>query len=113
MKAACDALKPCPTGEARITPGFRLRAQHVIHAVGPVYRGGGSGEAQVLESTYKSALSLADQNGVTSIAFPAISTGVFGYPLQLATNVAVNAVKEYLYTNKDTTTIDHVSAQLI
>lgn len=78
----------CPTGEARITPGFDLPARFVIHTVGPVWRGGGSGEDQLLASCYRNAMRLAHENGVRSIAFPSISTGVYGYPVHLAADVA-------------------------
>jgi O-acetyl-ADP-ribose deacetylase (regulator of RNase III) len=77
-----------------MTPGFRLPAKFVIHAVGPIWRGGGSGEAELLASAYRSSLALAEENGLRSIAFPAISTGIYGYPLELATPIAVNAVRE-------------------
>ena len=81
LARACAAIGHCPTGEARITPGFRLPAGYVIHAVGPVWRGGGEGEAELLASAYRSALRLAEEHGLRSIAFPAISTGIYGYPL--------------------------------
>lgn len=78
----------CPTGEARITPGFDLPARFVIHTVGPVWRGGANGEDQLLASCYRNAMRLAHENGVRSIAFPSISTGVYGYPVHLAADVA-------------------------
>ena len=78
----------CPTGEARITPGFGLPARFVIHTVGPVWRGGGIGEDQLLASCYRNSMRLAHQNGVRSIAFPSISTGVYGYPVHLAADIA-------------------------
>lgn len=93
LAEACRAHAPCPTGEARLTPGFGLKARSVIHAVGPIWRGGGHGEADQLASAYAAALDLARRNGVTSLAFPAISTGIFGYPLAEATAVAVGAVR--------------------
>ena len=93
LAAACAKIGICPTGEARITPGFRLPAKFVIHAVGPVWHGGGSGEPALLASAYRSALRLAARQGLQSIAFPAISTGIFGYPLDAATRVAVAAVR--------------------
>jgi len=96
LARACAALAPCPTGQARITSGFRLRARFVIHAVGPVWRGGGAGEALVLASAYRAALQLANDGGLESIAFPAISTGIYGYPLAPATEVAVGAVRQAL-----------------
>src|SRR5581483_8184889 len=86
----------CPTGEARITPGFRLPARWVIHTVGPVWRGGGHGEPALLESCYRGALGLARAHGAASIAFPAISCGVYGYPIEAATRIAVRTVREAL-----------------
>jgi O-acetyl-ADP-ribose deacetylase (regulator of RNase III) len=94
LARACAAIGRCPTGEARITPGFRLPAKFVIHAVGPMWRGGELGEAELLALAYRSSLALAEENGLRSIAFPAISTGIYGYPLELATPVAVSAVRE-------------------
>jgi O-acetyl-ADP-ribose deacetylase (regulator of RNase III) len=93
LVAACAALAPCPTGEARITPGFRLRARHVIHAVGPVWEGGARGEDGLLASAYRAALELATARALRSVAFPAISTGIYGYPLAAATRVAVETVR--------------------
>src|SRR3712207_9534897 len=81
LAAACAPLAPCPTGEARITPGFRLPAKHVIHAVGPVWHGGSQGEAALLAACYRNSFRLLREVGGTAIAFPALSTGVFGYPL--------------------------------
>jgi O-acetyl-ADP-ribose deacetylase (regulator of RNase III) len=86
----------CPTGEARITPGFLLRARFVVHTVGPVWRGGSSGEHDLLASCYRSSLALALQHGAGSIAFPAISTGVFGFPLWQASQSAVQEVTAFL-----------------
>jgi O-acetyl-ADP-ribose deacetylase (regulator of RNase III) len=94
LARACAALAPCPTGDARITPGFRLPAWYVIHAVGPVWRGGSAGESERLASAYRRAVALAREHGARSIAFPAISTGIYGYPLGPATAVAVAAVRE-------------------
>jgi O-acetyl-ADP-ribose deacetylase len=94
LAAACANLAPCPTGQARMTPGFRLPARYVIHAVGPIWRGGHGGEPELLASAYRSALRLAGEHRLRSIAFPAISTGIYGYPLQAATEVAVAAVRE-------------------
>jgi O-acetyl-ADP-ribose deacetylase (regulator of RNase III) len=102
LLAACRALPEvrlgvrCPTGESRITPGFRLPARHVIHTVGPVWRGGASGEPEILASCYRSALELARAHAVRSIAFPAISCGVFGYPVSGAAAVAVDTISAYL-----------------
>src|SRR5437867_4346275 len=78
----CETLGGCPTGEAKITKGYRLPAGYVIHAVGPVWRGGGHGEADLLASCYRRALELAEKHELTSLAFPAISTGIYGYPKQ-------------------------------
>ena len=86
----------CPTGEARITGGHRLLAPWVIHTVGPVWRGGSEGEADLLASCYRNALKLASERGLRSIAFPAISCGVYGYPLRQATIVAVRSVRTAL-----------------
>jgi O-acetyl-ADP-ribose deacetylase (regulator of RNase III) len=89
LMAECRALRGCPTGEARITSGYRLPARHVIHTVGPVWRGGGSGEDELLARCYRASLTLAAAHGVRSIAFPAISTGVYGFPRPRACAIAV------------------------
>ena len=86
----------CPTGEARITPGFRLPAKFVIHTVGPVYRDGRHGEPELLAACYRNSLALAAENGCKSIAFPCISTGVYGYPIEDAAKIAVREVKAFL-----------------
>ncbi|MGH7527089.1 MAG: O-acetyl-ADP-ribose deacetylase [Gemmatimonadales bacterium] len=96
LARACAALGGCPTGEARLTPGFRLQAKFVIHAVGPVWRGGGAGEAALLAAAYRAALRLAAERVLRSLAFPAISTGIYGYPLREATEVAVHTVRQAL-----------------
>lgn len=93
LAAACDRLRPCPVGQARLTPGFRLPARHVIHAVGPVWQGGQANESALLASAYRAAFHLARDQQLASIAFPAISTGIYGYPLAAATAVAVAAVR--------------------
>ncbi len=93
LAVASRALAPCPTGDAVITPGFRLRARHVIHTVGPIWSGGDRGEADLLASCYARSLELAGRAGLASIAFPAISTGVFGYPREEAAEVAVAEVR--------------------
>jgi len=93
LARACAELGPCPTGDARITPGFRLPAKFVIHAVGPVWQGGSAGEAEFLAGAYRASLTLARDHSLRSIAFPAISTGIFGYPLERATDVAVGTVE--------------------
>ncbi len=89
----------CPTGEARITPGFRLPARYVIHTAGPVWRGGKQGEPDLLGACYRNALGLAAENGVASIAFPAISCGVYGYPIDEAAAIAVREVRASLSKN--------------
>lgn len=86
---ACRPLGGCNTGEAKITPGFGLKAKWVVHTVGPVWRGGSQGEADLLKSCYKQSLQLAQSNDVHSIAFPAISTGVYGYPKRQAAAIAL------------------------
>jgi O-acetyl-ADP-ribose deacetylase (regulator of RNase III) len=96
LLAECRTLGGCPTGSAKITKGYRLPAKHVIHAVGPVYRGGESGEAALLAGCYKTALKLAVENGCRSIAFPAISCGVYGYPLSEAAKIALQEVSAFL-----------------
>ena len=94
LAQACARVGGCPTGDARITPGFRLKARFVIHTVGPVWRGGEAGEPADIASAYRAAMALANANGVRSIAFPAISTGIYGYPLDAATRIAVDTVNE-------------------
>lgn len=96
LLAACRPLHGCETGGAKITPGFRLPARFVIHAVGPVWRGGSQGEDRLLASCYETALSLAEQHAVTSIAFPAISCGVYRFPAERAAQVAVAAIRRSL-----------------
>lgn len=91
---ACRELGGCAIGDAKATPGFWLDARHVIHTVGPVWQGGTAGEARLLSSAYKRSLEVADEIGAASVAFPAISTGAFGYPLEDATEIAVFTVVE-------------------
>lgn len=90
---ACRVLGGCNTGDAKLTPGFGLPARYVIHTVGPVWRGGNHGEAQLLASCYRRVLEVAAQAGIRSLAFPAISTGVYGYPLAQAARIAVTTVQ--------------------
>jgi O-acetyl-ADP-ribose deacetylase (regulator of RNase III) len=90
---ACRPLGGCPTGDAKATPGFRLPARWVIHTVGPVWRGGDAGEAELLASCYRRSLEVADGLGARSVAFPAISTGVYGYPPELAATIAVDTIR--------------------
>ncbi len=96
LAEACAGQRPCPTGEARITPGFRLHARFVIHAVGPVWHGGGSNESALLASAYRASLDLLRASHLRSIAFPAISTGIYGYPLRAATGIAVSTIRQEL-----------------
>ena len=93
LTAACAQLRGCEPGDAKATPGFRLPARWIIHTVGPVWRGGRAGEAEVLASCYRRSLEVAGELDARSIAFPAISTGIFGYPPQLAAEVAVGALR--------------------
>jgi O-acetyl-ADP-ribose deacetylase (regulator of RNase III) len=88
----CRLLGGCKTGQAKITKGYRLKARHVIHTVGPVWRGGGNGEADLLASCYRNALGVAQRHGLRSVAFPAISTGIYGFPVAEATKVATKTV---------------------
>lgn len=89
LLAACRQLGGCPAGEARLTPGFRLPARYVIHTVGPVWQGGGQGEAELLAACYRNSLALAERHGLASIAFPAISCGIYGYPPEQAAAIAL------------------------
>ena len=96
LLAECRTLGGCPTGEARITRGYRLPARHVIHTVGPVWHGGAAGEPALLAACYRNSLALAAQHGVRSIAFPAISCGVYGYPPDQAAAIAVRETASFL-----------------
>lgn len=98
---ACRPLAPVPTGGAVITPGFRLKARHVIHAVGPVWQGGEAGEAALLAACYRASLARLREVGGRSIAFPAISTGIYGFPRDAATRIAVATVREDLAAHGD------------
>ncbi len=89
LLAECRALGGCETGEAKITKGYNLKARHVIHTVGPIYRGGASGEPALLESCYRRCFEVAGNNKVKSLAFPSISTGAYGYPIQEASKIAL------------------------
>jgi O-acetyl-ADP-ribose deacetylase (regulator of RNase III) len=94
----CRGLGGCRTGEAKITEGYRLPARYVIHTVGPVWRGGGHGEGELLVSCYRESLAIATSHQLRSIAFPGISTGVYGYPARLAAEIAINTVRDCLRT---------------
>ncbi len=96
LLAECRTLNGCPTGEAKITRGYRLPARHVIHTVGPVWHGGSRGEPALLASCYRRSLEVARDNGLTTLAFPAISCGVYGYPIDQAADIAVRTVAECL-----------------
>jgi O-acetyl-ADP-ribose deacetylase (regulator of RNase III) len=89
LLAECRTLRGCPTGQARITKGYRLPARHVIHTVGPVWRGGAAGEPELLAGCYRESLKLAAAHGIGSIAFPAISCGIYGYPIPAAARIAL------------------------
>ena len=101
LAGACGRLGGCPVGEARMTPGFRLRARHVIHAVGPVWQGGGFGEVELLGHCYRNSVALAVAHGLRSLALPAISTGIYGFPPGLAAPIAVGATAESLIGHPD------------
>lgn len=92
LRRACAALGGCATGEAKITPGFALPARYVIHTVGPIWRGGTAGEAELLAACYRRSLELAAGHGLTTIAFPCISTGAYGYPADAAAEIAIATV---------------------
>jgi O-acetyl-ADP-ribose deacetylase len=99
LREECRRLGGCPTGEARITLGHRLPAKRIIHAVGPVWKGGTNNEPQLLAACYASCLRLALENDLKTIAFPSISTGAYAYPLELAAPIAVQSVREFLAAN--------------
>ncbi len=95
LKEYCAKLGGCPTGEAKITPGFKLPAKYVIHTVGPVWRGGKANEAALLASCYRHSLELALAHGIKTMAFPSISTGAYGYPKEEAAKIAIAVMREY------------------
>ena len=99
LLAECRTLHGCPTGEARITRGYRLPARWVIHTVGPIWGGGHESEDELLANCYRRSLELAVRNGARSVAFPAISTGVYGFPLERATRIAVREVLAFMENN--------------
>ncbi|HKK63815.1 MAG TPA: O-acetyl-ADP-ribose deacetylase [Bacteroidales bacterium] len=96
----CEKLNGCETGEAKITKGYKLFAKFVIHTVGPVWHGGSSNEKLLLANCYRNSLKLAKQHNIKSIAFPTISTGIYGFPIEEATEIAVNEVIKHLQSNK-------------
>ncbi|MBR4642062.1 MAG: macro domain-containing protein [Selenomonadaceae bacterium] len=99
LQAACDKLSPIQTGEAVMTPGFNLPAKFIIHTAGPIYNDGNHGEAKLLAACYINSLKLAAENNLRSIAFPLISSGIYGYPAQEALAVAVTSIKNFLQTH--------------
>lgn len=94
LQAACDVLGHCPTGEAVITPGFKLKAKYIVHAVGPIWQGGSRNEEKLLYRCYQNAMKVAYAKGCRSIAFPLISSGIYGYPVKDAWRVAIKAIRE-------------------
>jgi O-acetyl-ADP-ribose deacetylase (regulator of RNase III) len=105
LLAECRTLGGCATGDAKITKGYRLPARHVIHAVGPVWHGGTRGEPDLLASCYKRSIAVANAHGLASIAFPGISTGIYGYPVEQATAVSLAAIDEALHDAKSVTRV--------
>jgi Predicted phosphatase homologous to the C-terminal domain of histone macroH2A1 len=99
LLAECITLNGCATGEAKITSGYKLNAKYVIHTPGPIWRGGNKGEPELLANCYINSLNLAKQNGITSIAFPSISTGVYGFPVDLAADIAIEQINKFLADN--------------
>ena len=96
--AECRTLHGCPTGEAKITRGYRLKARHVVHTVGPIWHGGTHNEPELLARCYRNSLGLMERHGLKSIAFPAISTGIYGYPKEPAAGIAVREVRTHAST---------------
>lgn len=96
LQQACDRIGRCETGKAVITPGYRLPARQIIHTVGPVWNGGGQGEEEQLRSCYRSVLELAQREGLSCVAFPLISSGIYGYPREQAMQVAISAIEAFL-----------------
>lgn len=97
----CRLLGGCKTGEAKISKGYRLPAKHIVHTVGPVWRGGINGEAELLAACYRKSIELAGVHGAVSVAFPSISTGIYGYPIELAAAVAISTVSEAIKSYPD------------
>ena len=100
LLAECRTLNGCETGQAKLTNGYKLRAKYVLHTPGPIWRGGGEGEAALLASCYRSCLTLAEEHGIESVDFPSISTGVYGYPLAQAAAVALKAIMDFLESHE-------------
>lgn len=97
----CEKLNGCPTGEAKITEGFKLKAKYVIHTAGPIWRGGNKGEADLLGNCYKNCLKLALEYNIKTIAFPSISTGIYKYPIEEASDIALKEISEFLSLNNE------------
>ena len=108
LLAECRTLKGCETGQAKVTKGYQLPTKYVIHTVGPVWQGGGKGEAALLESCYRNCMAIARELGCKSVAFPAISTGVYRYPVAEATAIAVQAVRQFLSEHPDSPEVTFV-----
>ena len=108
LMAECKTLNGCPTGEARITGGYDLPCRYVIHTPGPIWKGGGHGEVELLASCYRSSLTLAVEHGCRTVAFPAISAGVYGYPLAEAAAIAVNTVRDFAAQDNTLETVTFV-----
>lgn len=104
----CRALNGCATGQAKITRGYRLPARYVIHTPGPVWRGGSSGEDELLASSYRSSLQVADERGLRSVAFPSISTGIYGFPVERAAAIAVRTIRDFLARADSVRTVEMV-----
>jgi O-acetyl-ADP-ribose deacetylase len=100
LLAECRTLNGCQTGEAKITRGYQLPAKHVIHTVGPVWHGGDKGEPELLASCYRNALQMVEQFGLKSVAFPSISTGIYGFPFELACAIAIREIRRFLARNR-------------
>lgn len=100
LLAECAALGGCPTGTAKMTMGYALPARRVIHAVGPVWRGGGEGEDESLAGCYRASLQLAEEAGLASVAFPSISTGIYGFPIERACRIALREIRAFLATSR-------------
>ena len=105
LLAECRGLHGCPTGEAKITKGYRLKARHVIHTVGPIYRDGKQGEPELLASCYRNCLRLASENGCHTVDFPSISTGIYHFPLDQAAQIAVREITAYLADHPEITRV--------
>lgn len=105
LLAECITLGGCPTGEAKITQAYKLKSRYIIHTVGPVWYGGTNNERDLLASCYRKSLFLAVENNCTSIAFPNISTGIYGFPKELAAEIAIREVRLFLITNKSITKV--------